>query len=65
MKTIYLGFLAIILFNQSLAQKKSVPDTIPTIELEEVKIAGLRIDESQPFAYSNVDKEELASRNLG
>ena len=65
MKTIYLGFLAIILFNQSLAQKISVPDTIPTIELEEVKIAGLRIDESQPFAYSNVDKEELASRNLG
>ena len=40
MKTIYLGFLAIILFNQSLAQKISVPDTIPTIELEEVKIAG-------------------------
>ena len=65
MKTIYLGFLAIILFNQSLAQKKSVPDTIPTIELEEVKIAGLRVDESQPFAYTNIDKEELASRNLG
>ena len=65
MKTIYLGFLAIILFNQSLAQKISLPDTITTIELEEVKIAGLRVDESQPFSFSNVEKEELASRNLG
>ena len=65
MKTIYLGFFAIILFNQSLAQKISVPDTIPIIKLEEVKIAGLRVDESQPFAFTNVNKEELASRNLG
>lgn len=65
MKTICLGFFAIILFNQSLAQTTTVQDTIPTIALEEVKIAGLRVDESQPFAYTNIDKEELASRNLG
>lgn len=65
MKTIYLGFLAVILFNQLLAQTITTLDTIPTIELEEVKIAGLRADESQPFAFTNVDKEELASRNLG
>ena len=65
MKTIYLGFLAFILFNQSLAQTITLLDTIPTIELEEVKIAGLRADESQPFAYTNLDKEDLASRNLG
>tara|TARA_X000000950_G_scaffold41281_2_gene45115 strand:+ start:3756 stop:5972 length:2217 start_codon:yes stop_codon:yes gene_type:complete len=65
MKTICLGFFAIILFNQSLAQTTTVQDTIPTIALEEVKIAGLRVDESQPFAYTNIDKEELAPRNLG
>ena len=65
MKTIYLGFLAIILSNQSLAQSITVLDTTPTIELEEVKIAGIRVDESQPFAFTNIDKEELSSRNLG
>ena len=65
MKTICLGFFAVILFNQSLAQTITLLDTIPTIELEEVKIAGLRADESQPFAYTNLDKEDLASRNLG
>ncbi|MFL2587550.1 MAG: TonB-dependent receptor [Flavobacteriaceae bacterium] len=65
MKTICLGFFAVILFNQSLAQTITLLDTIPTIELEEVKIAGLRTDESQPFAYTNLDKEDLASRNLG
>ena len=65
MKTIYLGFLAIILFNQSLAQGTNFQDSIPTVQLEEVKIAGLRVDESQPFAYTNVKKQELKSRNLG
>ena len=35
------------------------------IQLEEVKLAGLRVDEDQPFSFSNIDKEELASRNLG
>ena len=62
---ICLGFFAIILINESHAQTITVLDTIPTIELEEVKIAGLRVDESQPFAYINIDKEDLASRNLG
>ena len=65
MKMICLGFIAIILFNQSQAQTTSVQDSLPAIALEEVKVAGIRADESQPFAYTNVDKEELASRNLG
>ena len=65
MKTIYLGFLAMTLPTLSLAQTTAVQDSIPEIQLEEVKLAGLRIDEDQPFSFSNVDKEELASRNLG
>ena len=65
MKTIYFGFLAMILPTLSLAQTTAVQDSIPEIQLEEVKLAGLRIDEDQPFSFSNVDKEELASRNLG
>ena len=65
MKTIYFGFLAIILPKLSLAQNITVQDSIPEIQLEEVKLAGLRIDEDQPFSFSNIDKEELASRNLG
>ena len=65
MKTIYFGFLAMILPTLSLTQTTAVQDSIPEIQLEEVKLAGLRIDEDQPFSFSNVDKEELASRNLG
>ena len=65
MKTIYLGFFAIILITPSLAQTTVVQDSIPEIQLEEVKLAGLRVDEDQPFSFSNVDKKELASRNLG
>ena len=65
MKTIYFGFLAMILPTLSLAQTTAVQDSIPEIQLEEVKLAGLRIDVDQPFSFSNVNKEELASRNLG
>ena len=65
MKKLYLGFLAIILPTLSLSQITAVQDSIPEIQLEEVKLAGLRIDEDQPFSFSNVDKKELASRNLG
>ena len=65
MKTIYFGFLAMILPTLSLAQTTAVQDSIPEIQLEEVKLAGLRVDEDQPFSFSNLDKEELASRNLG
>ncbi|MEC8636619.1 MAG: TonB-dependent receptor plug domain-containing protein, partial [Bacteroidota bacterium] len=65
MKTIYFGFLAMILPKLSLAQNIAVQDSIPEIQLEEVKLAGLRIDEDQPFSFSNMDKGELTSRNLG
>ena len=54
-----------IFLTPSLAQTTVVQDSIPEIRLEEVKLAGLRVDEDQPFSFSNVDKEELASRNLG
>ena len=54
-----------IFLTPSLAQTTFVQDSIPEIQLEEVKLAGLRVDEDQPFSFSNVDKEELASRNLG
>ena len=54
-----------IFLTPSLAQPTVVQDSIPEIQLEEVKLAGLRVDEDQPFSFSNVDKEELASRNLG
>ena len=65
MKTIYFRVLVMIFVTPSLAQTTVVPDSIPEIQLEEVKLAGLRVDEDQPFAFSNVDEEELASRNLG
>ncbi len=54
-----------IFLTPSLAQTTVVQDSIPEIQLEEVKLAGLRVDDNQPFSFSNVDKEELVSRNLG
>ena len=57
MKTIYFGFLAMILPKLSLAQNIAVQDSIPEIQLEEVKLAGLRIDEDQPFSFSNRIRE--------
>jgi len=65
MKTIYLRFLAIIFLTPLLSQTSIIYDSIPEIQLEEVKLAVLRVDEDQPFSFSNLDKEELASRNLG
>jgi len=65
MKTIYFRVLVMIFVTPSLAQTTVVPDSLPEIQLEEVKLAGLRVDEDQPFTFSNVDEEELASRNLG
>ena len=51
MKTIYFGFLAMILPKLSLAQNIAIQDSIPEIKLEEVKLAALRIDEDQPFSF--------------
>ena len=35
------------------------------ISLEEVKVNGLRTNAKQPMPFTNVDKNELAERNLG
>ena len=47
------------------AQKQQVGDSLPQISLEEVKVNGLRTNAKQPMPFTNVDKNELAERNLG
>ena len=55
---------SIFLFAQ---QKKQVLDSLfnRLINLEEVSVAGLRINENQPLTFSEVQTEALKERNLG
>lgn len=47
------------------AQTTAVRDSLPMVNLEEVKVSGLRVDADSPVAFSNLTQEEIASRNLG
>tara|TARA_B100000767_G_scaffold259016_1_gene268338 strand:+ start:6458 stop:8683 length:2226 start_codon:yes stop_codon:yes gene_type:complete len=55
---------SVFLFAQ---QKKQVSDSLTNslISLEEVSLAGLRINENQPLTFSEVQAEALKERNLG
>ena len=55
-----LGFL---FFNLS-AQEKVV-DSTEVETLDEILIQSIRVDEDAPIPHSNIDKEEIAKRNLG
>ena len=47
------------------AQNPAVQDSLSTINLEEVKVSGLRVNPDIPMAFSDLTQEEIASRNLG
>ena len=47
------------------AQNTTVQDSLPVVNLEEVKVSGLRVDADTPMAFSNLTQEEIANRNLG
>ncbi len=55
---------SVFLFAQ---QQKQVSDSLTNslISLEEVSVAGLRINENQPLTFSEVQSEALKERNLG
>lgn len=55
---------SVFLFAQ---QQKQVSDSLTNslISLEEVSVAGLRINENQPLTFSEVQAEALKERNLG
>ena len=48
-------------------QQKQLADSLinSLISLEEVSVSGLRVNENQPFTFSEVQTEALKERNLG
>ena len=65
-KTVFICICALGL-NPIIAQQEQAKDSLTAspISLEEVSVAGLRASEDQPVPFSEVTKEDLASRNLG
>ena len=65
-KTVFICICALGL-NPLIAQQEQAKDSLTAspISLEEVSVAGLRASEDQPVPFSEVIKEDLASRNLG
>ena len=65
-KTVFICICALGL-NPLFAQQEQAKDSLTAspISLEEVSVAGLRASENQPVPFSEVTKEDLASRNLG
>ena len=65
-KTVLISFLFFGI-NTLEAQQEQVNDSIdsPFISLDEVSVAGLRVDEDQPIPFSQVNKADLKARNLG
>lgn len=65
MKTLRLIFTVLLVGNALQGQQTQSRDSVALIALEEVKVAGIRADESAPVTFTNVDKKDIASRNLG
>ncbi len=65
MKTVRFLFLGLLLGKAFHIVAQQPQDSLQTISLEEVQVQGLRAAEDTPVTFSNVTKENLASRNLG
>ena len=65
-KTVFICICALGL-NSLFAQQEQAKDSLTAspISLEEVSVAGLRASENQPVPFSEVTKEDLASRKFG
>jgi iron complex outermembrane receptor protein len=50
---------------QAYSQTNQVNDTIKVETLDEVLLKAVRVDATSPVTHSNVQKEEIAQRNLG
>lgn len=63
----WISLLSILFFLFSIlsfSQEKQ-KDTLKVNQLDEVLVSAVRVSSKAPVAFSNVSKEELASRNLG
>jgi len=64
MKKVLLSFALMVSFAAITAQEK-ILDSTAVENLEEVFVKSVRVKADSPITHSNLDKEELAKRNLG
>ena len=59
--------LAVFLISNFINSQETINDTLQTTtqNLDEVIVKGIRAKFSSPISYTNVDKEDLRSKNLG
>ncbi|WP_282134602.1 TonB-dependent receptor [Seonamhaeicola maritimus] len=66
MKNLFLFLTLFVLSVSVCAQQNQVKqDSTKTEKLDEVLVKAVRVDADSPITHSNVNKEELAKRNLG
>ena len=56
--SIFISFISFISFSQ-------VKDTVKVNRLDEVLVSAIRVTTKTPVSFSNLDKKEIAPRNLG
>lgn len=64
MKKIFVSIASVLLFSNISAQEKK-QDTTKVESLDEVHVRAVRVAADSPITHSNIDKEEIANRNLG
>lgn len=60
-----ISLIGVLLFVFSLTAQEKTKDSTSTEKLDEVLVKAVRVDAKSPITHTNVDKEEIAKRNLG
>ena len=65
MKTIIKGFIFLTFLSSFSQNKEESSDSIKVFILEEVRVSSIRAKSTDPVTHTNINKEDLKSRNLG
>ena len=65
MKTIINGFIFLTFLNVFSQEINDSADSLKVFILEEVKVSSIRAKSTDPVTHTNINKEDLKSRNLG
>ena len=65
MKTIINGFIFLTFLNVFSQEINDSTDSLKVFILEEVKVSSIRAKSTDPVTHTNINKEDLKSRNLG
>ena len=65
MKTIINGFVFLTFLNVFSQEINDSTDSLKVFILEEVKVSSIRAKSTDPVTHTNINKEDLKSRNLG